>query len=121
MKLQKMKVLALICTSTLICSGCATMSDSIILGIGTGAATGAALGTQLRGESDKTGAGAAIGAVLGGLGAYFIHKGLSNRDERTRRETLLNLEKYEVSLPGRLNQSPTKTQGDLECHAWGSR
>lgn len=121
MKLLKMKSLSLICTSTLICSGCATMSDSVILGIGTGAATGAVLGTQMRGESDKAGAGAAIGAALGGLGAYFIHKGLSNRDERTRRETLLNLEKYEVSLPGRSNQNLTKTQGDLECHAWSNR
>jgi len=72
------------------------MSSSLILGIGTGSATGAVI-TQ-NGQGD-VGTGAAVGAVIGGLSAYFIHKSAENREEKTRRETLLNLEKFDVSAP----------------------
>lgn len=81
---------------SLIISSCATMSDSMILGIGSGAAAGAVISHQ--GEGDQ-GTGAAVGAVVGGLSAYLIHKGVAKREEKIRRETLLNLDKFDVSAP----------------------
>lgn len=81
---------------SLVLSSCASMSDSLVLGIGTGAIVGAAIAQN--GQSD-TGSGAAIGVALGGLSAYLIHKGVERREERIRRDTLLNLEKFDVSAP----------------------
>lgn len=82
------------------------MTESLLLGLGTGAVGGVVISNQSGGgSSEKVGTGAAIGAAVGGLSAYFIHKGMEKRDERLRRETLLNLEKYDVSAPQRL--SPT--------------
>ena len=72
------------------------MSDSLVLGIGTGAIVGATVAPS--GQSD-TGSGAAVGAAIGGLSAYLIHKGIEKREEKIRRDTLLNLEKFDVSAP----------------------
>ncbi len=83
---------------SLILTSCATMSDSLILGIGSGAAAGAVVSN--RGQGDQ-GTGAAIGAVVGGLSAYLIHKGVEKREEKIRRETLLNLDKFDVSKPSK--------------------
>jgi len=81
---------------SLLLSSCATMSESLILGIGSGAAAGAIISHQ--GQGDQ-GTGAAIGAVVGGLSAYLIHKGVEKHEEKVRRETLLNLDKFDVSTP----------------------
>lgn len=81
---------------SLILTSCATMSDSLILGIGSGAAAGAIISHQ--GQGDQ-GTGAVIGAVVGGLSAYLIHKGVEKHEEKVRRETLLNLDKFDVSTP----------------------
>ena len=90
--------------NSILLSGCSTPSDSIILGSLSGAGAGAAIGSIGEGQSERTFTGAAIGAAVGGLGAFLIHKGLEKREDRLRRETLLNLEKYEVSVPqGALN------------------
>lgn len=97
MKIKKNRLLpCLISSISLSLCSCASMSDSIMLGIGSGAAAGVAIANQ--GQKDS-GSGAAVGALVGGLSAYFIHKGIQNREERVRRETLLNLEKYDVSAP----------------------
>jgi hypothetical protein len=40
--------------------------------------------------------GAVLGGVVGGLASYFIYGSLESRDARVRKETLLNLEKYDV-------------------------
>lgn len=96
------KILYLISAFTIfLLSGCSTMSNSIMLGVGSGAAVGAIAGNQSGGGSDRASSGAAIGAAVGALSAYLIHKGLEKRDEKLRRETLLNLERYDVSAPSR--------------------
>jgi len=99
--MKKIKKLYLNCLSVFIIPsifcGCSTMSDSLILGVGTGAAVGGIVGHNS--GSQDAGAGAAIGAAVGGLASYVLHKRAEKNEEKIRRETLLNLEKYDVSSP----------------------
>ena len=81
----------------LILNGCSTLRDSIVLGAGTGIVTGAVIGAQSDGDkSENSIKGAVIGGVVGGLASYLIHGSLEKRDSEVRRDTLLNLEHYEV-------------------------
>lgn len=80
-------------------NGCATATRSTLLGFGTGAAVGAAGGAILdrqdRGQAALT--SALVMGAIGGIAGYFTHKGLEDRDAGVRQETLFNLEKYGVS------------------------
>lgn len=81
--------------------GCSTMRESLVVGAGSGAATGA-IGAASIADKNKGQAavqGALIGGLIGGVASYFLHKGLDKRDQRVRRETLFNLEKFDVSSP----------------------
>lgn len=81
--------------------GCSTMRESLIVGAGTGAATGA-IGASSFADRNKGQAalqGALIGGAIGGIASYFLHKGMDKRDDRVRRDTLFNLEKFNVSTP----------------------
>lgn len=84
-----------------ILAGCASMKESVITGVGVGAASGAATGSMASPANRKKGAltGALIGAAIGGISSYFIHDGLKKRDGQVRRETLFNLDKFNVSSP----------------------
>ena len=83
--------------SVLVLTSCATLRDSLILGAGTGAVLGGVAGSQLRGDrSENAITGAIIGGVVGGVASYFIHGSLESRDAKVRKDTLLNLEKYDV-------------------------
>lgn len=83
--------------SGLILNGCATMRDSLIIGAGTGVVSGAVFGSQLDGDRNENAIkGAVIGGVIGGLTSYLIHGSLEKRDAEVRRDTLMNLEQYEV-------------------------
>lgn len=80
--------------------GCATVKESVVTGVATGAVTGLVLGPALdRSGSDAKLGGALIGAAVGGIAAYFIHDGIEARDARVRKETLFNLDKFNVSRP----------------------
>lgn len=81
--------------------GCSTMRESLIVGAGTGAATGAIGASSLADHNKGQAAiqGALIGGAIGGIASYFLHKGMDKRDDRVRRETLFNLEKFNVSTP----------------------
>ena len=80
--------------------GCATMKQSLLLGVATGAVTGAVINHSIdRDNSSAATNGALAGAVVGLAASYFIHDGLESRDSRVRRETLLNLDKFNVSHP----------------------
>ena len=92
--------------------GCSTLRESLILGSVSGAAIGGVVGNQAEGDHGENALkGAVIGGVVGGLASYLIHGSLESRDARVRRETLFNLEKYDVL--GRENVSlPRSTQKD---------
>lgn len=80
--------------------GCTTMKESLLLGAVSGAATGAAINNSVdRANPNAATNGALAGAVVGLAASYFIHDGLEKRDSRVRRETLLNLDKFNVSRP----------------------
>ncbi len=107
--------------------GCATMKESLMLGVGTGVVTGAATGLLVSKDNSQAAlTGAAIGALVGGVASYFIHDGIESRDAKVRRETLFNLEKFSVSKPRSLekaendyivDQSKVETQCfDTEVH-----
>lgn len=79
-------------------TGCSTLKDSLVLGAGTGVIIGGIAGSQNH-EEDRTEStlkGAVIGGVIGGIASYLVHGSLESRDTRVRRDTLMNLEKFDV-------------------------
>lgn len=77
--------------------GCSTLKDSVILSAGTGLLIGAVAGAQAPGDRGENSLkGGVLGGVLVGFAGYAIHQSLEKRDDRVRRETLMNLEHYEV-------------------------
>lgn len=105
-------------------SGCASMKESIITGVSTGAATGAIAGSISNKRDKGKGAvtGALIGAAIGGISSYIIHGSLEKRDATTRKQTLLNLDKFSVSTPNRssgVNDFRLSAPDvDKECFDW---
>lgn len=87
--------------------GCSTLRDTLILGAGTGVIIGGIAGHQIDGEKDEnTIKGAVVGGVVFGLASYLIHGALEKRDANVRRETLMNLEHYDVLGFENLNTQP---------------
>jgi len=95
-------------------SSCSTMKESMILGTSTGLATGVAAGSIIKSSNkDKARLTAGIiGAGIGAISSYFIHKGVKAKEAQVRRNTLFNLDKFGVSsIPkfnGKLPRSITK-------------
>ena len=81
-------------------TSCSTMKESLTLGVASGAATGAVAGASLHKNSAKGALqGALLGGAISGIASYFIHKGLKKRDQKIRRNTLFNLDKFGVDYP----------------------
>ena len=77
--------------------GCSTLKDSLILGATSGTVVGGVVGNQSVGDkSENVIKGAVIGGVVFGIASYLIHDSLEQRDANVRRETLMNLEHYDV-------------------------
>ena len=78
--------------------------SSLPKSIGTGIAAGAASGALISHASDDEGKlssiqknrGAIYGAIIGGVASYFLHRHNENTQDKTRQETLFNLEKFGV-------------------------
>lgn len=97
-------------------SGCSTLKDSLIVGAGSGAVLGGVAGAQSDGDrSENTIKGAVIGGVIGGLASYLIHGSLEKRDANVRRETLMNLEHYEVMGYENMTSNSAKSS-DSKCY-----
>ena len=105
-------------------TGCASMKESLVTGVGVGAATGLVAGSQANKDNRNKGAltGALVGAVIGGISSYLIHGSLEKRDAKTRKQTLLNLDRHSVSTPqGGANVQDFKLSSpdvDKECFDW---
>ncbi len=98
-------------------AGCASLKESLILGASSGAAVGGIAGAQAPGDqSENTIKGAVLGGVIGGLFSYILHGSLEKRDANVRRETLMNLEHFEVMGYENINGSTDKTQGSSKCY-----
>ena len=87
----------------LLTSSCSTLKESMITGIGTGAITGATAGIVGGTQKKHAVGGLLVGGLIGAVSSYFIFKGLEKRDQKIRRETLFNLEKFDVSVPHSLS------------------
>jgi len=98
------------------------MERSIGLGIGSGIVLGAGSGALVDGHNKHHMAiqGAVVGGVLGGVVSYFIQRKFEMKEVEVRKETLFNLEKFNVLSPlkrGRksnLKKTFTQTNEDDE-------
>jgi len=79
--------------------GCASIERSTLLGIGSGAGVGALSASTMATSDHKkmTSKGAIVGAVLGGVTAYVLHRIMDKKESRVRRETLFNLESHGIT------------------------
>ena len=130
--MQKVMVMCLVASAVLAAS-CATLRElgsgkqvrrAMLVGAGIGVGTGTVAGVATKGGKGAL-TGALFGAVLGAASSYLIHGALQRRDAKTRKQTLLNLDKFAVS-------APTRGQGvqdfrlsapdvDQECFDWEVR
>ena len=121
---QKVMVMCL-AASALLAVSCATLHRSMSVGVGIGVGTGAVASMAATGGKGAL-RGALVGAVLGAASSYLIHNALETRDTRTRRQTLLNLDKFAVSVPttsrrGMQNFRLSAPDVDKECYGWEVR
>ncbi len=111
--------------------GCSTMEKSVALGVFSGLATGAGVGLAAHARTRGTLITAGVGAAVGGLASYLIHGEMEKRDDRTRRDTLFNLEnhgirnssgsKANLSDVGNLLTSPEVEEDWVDTHTDGKR
>ncbi|MBF0361165.1 MAG: hypothetical protein HQK49_09145 [Oligoflexia bacterium] len=75
---------------------CSTIEKSVTVGLIAGGVGGAVIAPGLVREDKKKALvlGALVGMALGGIGGYFTHKKLDERDEKTRKDTIFNLENF---------------------------
>lgn len=120
---QKMMVMCLI-VSVSLASSCATLHKSVLTGAGIGMSTGVATSLAMAGGRGAL-KGALSGTLIGGASSYLIHRVLQKRDAETRRQTLLNLDKFSVSTPtrgqGAQNFRLSAPDVDKECFDWEVR
>jgi hypothetical protein len=121
------QIIALMTALTMV-SGCATMKDGLILGAGSGAVAGAAVGLATHsGGAGSALIGGAIGAAVGTGIAYLVQGNLESRDNEVRKNTLFSLEKFGVSdVPSQSSSVPAITfhvveEQKVETHRQGNR
>ena len=72
-------------------SACATVPQSIALGVGSGAIAGGGIGLAIGQNSTGAAIGVATGALTGGVLGYLLHK---SRERAHGPSTLMDAEKY---------------------------
>lgn len=120
---QKMMVMCLVLLAISV-SSCATLQKSVLTGSSVGMGAGVVASTAIAGGKGAL-KGALVGALIGGASSYLIHRVLQKRDSDTRRQTLLNLDKFSVSAPthgaGVQNFRLSAPDVDKECFDWEVR
>lgn len=81
--------------------GCSSMQGSLGLGVGSGIVLGAGAGALVDGGNKRHMAiqGALVGGVLGGAISYLVQKRFERKEDEVRKDTLFNLEKFNVLSP----------------------
>ena len=97
------KILMSLMLLSFIFTGCSTMKNSIVTGLSAGAITGGTTGVIAGKKKKDALTGMLIGGLVGGVASYFIHNGLEKRDKIVRKDTLLNLEKFDIQAPYSFN------------------
>ena len=72
-----------------------------MMSAGVGGTAGAVIGSKITGKNKKksTIAGALIGAAVSGLAGFIFHRSVEKKEDKIRRETLFNLDRFDVSTP----------------------
>jgi len=98
------------------------MTKSLAVGSISGAGSGLALGTVLAKDkskrSKKQKLGAIVGAGVGAIGSYFLHKKMLSKEEKIRRNTLFNLEKFGVESIPKLRGMPKSITKPIIKEKW---
>ena len=120
---QKLTVTCLV-LSAISASSCATLQKSVLTGSSVGAGAGIVASTVITGGGALK--GALIGGLVGGVSGHLIHRFLQRRDSDTRKQTLLNLDKFSVSAPtarghGTQDFRLSAPDVDKECFDWEVR
>lgn len=120
---QQMMVTCLILIA-ISASSCATLQKSVVTGSSVGAGAGIVASTVLTGGGALK--GALVGGLVGGISGHLFHRFLQKRDSDTRKQTLLNLDKFSVSAPtarGNNTQNFRLSAPDVdkECFDWEVR
>jgi hypothetical protein len=72
-----------------------------MMSAGVGGSAGAVIGSKIPGKNKKksTIVGALVGAAVSGLAGYLFHRSVEKREDKIRRDTLFNLDRFDVSTP----------------------
>ena len=104
----------------LLLSSCSTMKRSLITGAITGTTTGTFAGAMVARKDKKEASlkGAFIGGILGLGLSWLAHKGLEKRDHKTRKELLLELERFGDKKPKAKGKSGPSLSGPVVDSEW---
>ena len=95
------KTACILLTSLMVTTSCSSVTRSTLTGVGTGVTMGSLSAYALAGKEKGKAAlySALTMGLIGGIAGYFTHEKLQERDQKVRKETLFNLDKYGVSTP----------------------
>lgn len=107
------KIFLLTMILTLLTTGCASTSKSTLFGMSVGIGAGALTGAIVTKNKKDTMKGALALGLVGALAGWFSHEALEKRDERVRKETIFNLEKFGVQMPYMNQSRQSKSSKDV--------
>ena len=110
----------LILPIALFLGSCSTMKRTLITGAITGTTTGTFAGAMMARKDKKEASlkGAFVGGILGLALSWLAQKGLEKRDYKTRKEMLLELERFGNRKPKTKGKSGPALSGPVVDSEW---